>query len=94
VFQFKISVSISFIIIFSLITLISSISESLFIVNKTVVQAGHFIHEITSLREFSFFISFQSTFKIISHHFNHAFSEGDHGIGDIILTIPGFSIST
>ncbi|MDP3380544.1 MAG: hypothetical protein Q8S84_03255 [bacterium] len=55
---------------------------------------GHFIHDITSLSELSFVTSFKSTFIILSHHFNHDFSEGEPGIGDIILTFQGFSIST
>jgi hypothetical protein len=31
---------------------------------------------------------------MISHHFNPAFSAGDQGIGEIIFSIQGLSIST
>jgi hypothetical protein len=86
--------SISVIIIFSLITSISNIFQFLFIVSVTFVQAGHFIHVITSCRGFFSVISLELTFIIKSHHFNHAFSDGDHGIGETILTAQGFSIST
>jgi hypothetical protein len=84
----------SFIIIFSLTTSISNIIQSLVIVKITVDHAGHLIHVITSFNGFFSVISLQSTFIIKSHHFNQAFSDGDHGIGETILTAPGFSIST
>ncbi|MFC1797730.1 hypothetical protein ACFLY2_00665 [Patescibacteria group bacterium] len=64
------------------------------IVNTTVVQAGPLIQVMTSFSEFSSFISLLSTFITKSHHFNQAFSDGEPGIGETILTAPGFSIST
>jgi len=94
VFLFIISPSISVITIFSLVTSISRISPFLFIVNITFEPAGPLIHVITSLRELSTVISFWSTFVTISHHFNHALSDGEPGIGESILSIHGFSIST
>jgi len=81
-------------IIFALVTSISNIFQSLSIVRITFVFAGHFIHVTTSFNEFCSVISFQSIFIIRSQPFNHAFSDGDPGIGEIILTAPGFSIST
>jgi hypothetical protein len=86
--------SISFKTIFALVTIISKFLSNLFIVNFTFVQAGHLIHDTTSFKEFSFNTSLSSTFVIISHHFNHAFCDGDQDIGDTILTNHGFSIST
>jgi len=94
VFAHNFLVSISLIIIFSLFTDIFIIFQFLFIVSNTSVQAGPLIHVITSFKEFSFFISFQSTFVTISHHLSQAFSDGEPGIGDLILNIPGCSIST
>jgi len=72
----------------------SNILVHLFIVNITFVHFGHLIQETTSFKEFSFLISFPSTFITKSHHLSHAFSDGDPGIGEIILIIQGFSIST
>ncbi|MBT3728885.1 hypothetical protein HOF65_08680 [bacterium] len=60
----------------------------------TVDHAGHLIQVITSLNELFSPISFQSTFITKSPHFKPAFSDGDQGIGETILTKPGFSIST
>jgi hypothetical protein len=86
--------SISVITIFSLFTDISIVVQFLFIVSTTSVHAGPLIQVITSFREFSSFTSLQSTFVTISHHLSHAFSEGEPGIGEFILSTPGFSIST
>jgi hypothetical protein len=52
------------------------------------------IQDTTSASEVSFVTSFPSTSRIISHHFSHAFSEGDPDIGVIIFSIHGFSMST
>jgi len=80
--------------IFALVTSIDNLAFHLFINRLTFVQAGHLIQLIISLRELLFVTSFQSIFNTISHHFNHAFSDGDHGIGETIFKTPGSSIST
>ncbi|MDR1987943.1 MAG: hypothetical protein LBQ24_04240 [Candidatus Peribacteria bacterium] len=94
VLEFKSFVSKLFTIIFSLVILSSSFSQSLNTVKITSVQAGHFIQEVTSLRELFFVTSLESTFKITSHHFTPAFSAGLEGIGFTILGIQGLIIST
>jgi len=91
---FKTLYSTSFKTIFSLVTSIDNSEFHLFINKLTLVHAGHFIQLTSSVRELFFVTSFQSIFKTISHHFNHAFSDGDHGIGETIFKTPGFSIST
>lgn len=70
--------------IFSLVTSISNSLHFLNTVKLTVVHAGHFIQLMISSKEFSSFTSLSSTFIIISHHFNHAFSAGQPGIGEVI----------
>jgi hypothetical protein len=80
--------------IFHLVTVRSKILVHLFIVKITFVQDFHFIHDTTSDNHEFFFTSFQSTFKIISHHFNQAFSAGDQDIGEITLKTHASSIST
>jgi hypothetical protein len=80
--------------IFALIISTSNISSHLLIFSVTFVQAGHLTQVTTSFRVFSFVINFPLTSKTISHHFNQAFSEGVHEIGEIILNSQGFSIST
>jgi hypothetical protein len=86
--------STSFITIFHLTTVKSKILVHLFTVKITLDQDFHFIQDTTSLSQLFFFISFQSTFKIISQPFNQAFSAGDQTIGEIILKSHGCSIST
>jgi len=86
--------SILFIVIFSLVTLILIILPFLFIVSFTFVQAGHLIQLTISFSELLVSIFLSSTLITISHHFSHAFSDGDPGIGEVIFNIQGFSIST
>jgi hypothetical protein len=86
--------STSLITILSLITFISKVFQFLKIVKTTGVHFGHLIQETASFKEVFLVISFQSAFKIISHHFNPAFSEGEPDIGETIFNTQGFSIST
>jgi hypothetical protein len=81
-------------IIFSLLTSIFSILSPLFISRITIVPAGHFIQETTSLREFFSVTVFDPTLSMISFHLSPAFSAGLHTIGDMILTTQGVCIST
>jgi hypothetical protein len=62
-------------------------------VRVTIVPAGPFIHEITSLIGLFSVICFSSTFKILSHHLIHAVSAGEPEIGEIIISSPGVGIS-
>jgi hypothetical protein len=86
--------STSFIIILALAISITKVSSHLFTVSFTFVPAGHFIHDTTSSKVFSFVISLESTKVTISHHFNQAFSAGVHDIAETILNSQGVSIST
>jgi hypothetical protein len=80
--------------ILALSTSTSNVLVSLKIVRVTLVHAGHLIKATAQLESRLLSISFPSTLIILSQALSHAFSEGDHEIGEIIVNSQGFCKST